>query len=75
MPRMAADPLLSRVLAAAGVRDTGGFTATPGWVNRVWVSDELIVRLSDGQLRGSFRHEALTVDIDARMLRWRREDR
>ena len=60
---MATDPLLSRVLAAAGLRDTGSFAATPGWVNRVWVSDALVVRLSDGQLCGSFLHEAQVVGL------------
>ncbi|HXU25054.1 MAG TPA: hypothetical protein VN697_13580, partial [Tepidiformaceae bacterium] len=61
MLRVATDPLLTRVLAAAGLHDTGTFVATPGWVNRVWVSGELVVRLSDGQLLGSFRHEARVV--------------
>ncbi|MGH2346594.1 MAG: phosphotransferase family protein, partial [Chloroflexota bacterium] len=37
--------------------------ASPGWVNRVWVGDELVVRLSDGQLRGSFLHEARVVGL------------
>ena len=60
---MATDPLLRRVLAAAGLDDTGDFTATPGWVNRVWISDALVVRLSDGQLRGSFVHEAQVVGL------------
>ncbi|MEO9255016.1 MAG: phosphotransferase, partial [Tepidiformaceae bacterium] len=60
---MATDPLLSRVLAAAGLDDAGSFTASPGWVNRVWVGDELVVRLSDGQLRGSFLHEARVVGL------------
>jgi aminoglycoside phosphotransferase (APT) family kinase protein len=63
MPRVAIDPLLSRVLAAAGLHDTGSFVATPGWVNRVWVGDELVVRLSDGQLRDSFLHEARVVGL------------
>jgi aminoglycoside phosphotransferase (APT) family kinase protein len=32
-------------------------------VNRVWVGDELVVRLSDGQLRDSFLHEARVVGL------------
>src|SRR6185312_1505594 len=63
MLRVATDPLLTRVLAAAGLHDTGNFVATPGWVNRVWVGGELVVRLSDGQLLGSFRHEARVVGL------------
>lgn len=60
---MATDPLLSRVLADAGLHDTGRFVATPGWVNRVWVGDHLVIRLSDGQLPGSFLHEAQVVGL------------
>jgi aminoglycoside phosphotransferase (APT) family kinase protein len=63
MLRVATDPLLSRVLAAAGLDDAGSFTASPGWVNRVWVSDDLVIRFSDGQLRGGFLHEALVVGL------------
>ncbi|MGH8995526.1 MAG: phosphotransferase family protein [Acidimicrobiales bacterium] len=63
MPQTATDPLLTRVLAAAGLHDTGRFEATPGWVNRVWVGDALVVRLSDGRLRGSFLHEAQVVGL------------
>ncbi|HVB27431.1 MAG TPA: hypothetical protein VNE21_05920, partial [Mycobacteriales bacterium] len=60
---MAPDPLLSRVLAAAGVDDAGSFTASPGWVNRVWMSDALVVRLSDGELPGGLLHEARVVGL------------
>ena len=60
---VATDPLLGRVLAAAGRHDTGRFVAAPGWVNRVWVGDELVVRVSDGELRDSFLHEARVVDL------------
>ena len=64
MLRMVTYPLLRRVLAAAGLRDAGSFTATPGWGhNRVWVGDELVVRLSDGQLQGSLLHEAQVVGL------------
>ena len=41
----------------------GEVRATPGWVNRVWVGDALVVRLSDGQLPGSFLHEAQVVGL------------
>ena len=52
------------MLASAGLRDAGGFTSTPGWGhNRTWVGDELVVRLSAGQLRGSLLHEARVVDL------------
>jgi aminoglycoside phosphotransferase (APT) family kinase protein len=63
MLRVAIDPLLSRVLVAAGLDDAGNFTASPGWVNRVWVSDALVVRFSDGELRGGFLHEARVVGL------------
>jgi hypothetical protein len=54
MPRVESDPLLRRVLAAAGLGDAASFTPSPGWVNRVWMSDALVVRFSDGELRGGF---------------------
>ncbi len=57
------DPTLSRVLAAAGLPDDGSFVATPGWVNRVWVDNDVVVRLSDGELRDSFAHEARVVGL------------
>jgi hygromycin-B 7''-O-kinase len=64
MLRVATDPLLSRVLAAAGFEDAGSFTATPGWGhNRVWVGDALVVRFSDGELRGGLLHEARVVGL------------
>ena len=59
----ATDPALRRTLAAAGLPATGRFVAKPGWVNRVWVGDEIVVRLSDGRFRGSFQHEATVINL------------
>src|SRR5438093_9359322 len=59
----ATDPAVLRTLAAAGLPATGRFFPKPGWVNRVWVGDEYVVRLSDGQFRDSFRHEATVASL------------
>ena len=59
----ARDPALLRTLAAAGLPGTGRFLPKAGWVSRVWVGDEYVVRLSNGQFRDSFRHEATVVDL------------
>ena len=57
----ATDPALLRTLAAAGLPATGHFLPKAGWVSRAWVGDEYVVRLSNGQFRDAFCHEA-TVD-------------
>jgi len=59
----ASDPALLRTLAAAGLPGTGRFLPKAGWVSRVWVGDEYVVRLSNGQFRDSFRHEATVVSL------------
>ena len=59
----ARDPALLRTLAAAGLPGTGRFLPKAGWVSRVWVGDEYVVRLSNGQFRDSFRHEATVVNL------------
>ena len=50
----APDPVLRRVLAAAGLRATERFTAGAGWVSRVWVGEELVVRTSEGRFRDAY---------------------
>jgi hygromycin-B 7''-O-kinase len=57
------DPALRRTLAAAGLPATGRFLAKAGWVSRVWVGDEYVVRLNNGQFRDAYRHEAAVVDL------------
>jgi hygromycin-B 7''-O-kinase len=59
----ASDPTLLRTLAAAGLPATGRFRAKAGWVSRVWVGDEYVVRLSNGQFRDAYRHEAAVVSL------------
>ena len=59
----ATDPALLRTLAAAALPGTGRFLPKAGWVSRVWVGDEYVVRLSNGQFRDSFRHEATVVNL------------
>lgn len=55
------DPVLLRTLAAAGKPATGRFLPKAGWVSRAWVGDEYVVRVSNGQFRNAFRHEATVV--------------
>lgn len=59
----ATDPALLRTLAAAGLPATGRFLPKAGWVSRAWVGDEYVVRLSNGQFRDAFRHEATVVNL------------
>lgn len=59
----ATDPALLRTLAAAGLPATGRFHPKAGWVSRVWVGDDHVVRLSDGRFRDSFRHEATVANL------------
>lgn len=55
--------MLGRTLVAAGLPTTGRFVAKAGWVSRVWVGEEHVVRVSNGRFRDSFRHEAAVVDL------------
>lgn len=57
------DPALLRILAAAGLPKAGRFPPKAGWSSRVWVGDEYVVRLSNGQFRDSFRHEAKVANL------------
>lgn len=58
--------MLLRTLAAAGLPATGHFHAKAGWVSRVWVSDEYVVRLNNsGQFHEAYRHEAAVVNLIA----------
>ncbi|GAB3824812.1 phosphotransferase family protein [Kribbella italica] len=59
----ATDPALLRTLAAAGLPASGRFLAKAGWVSRVWVGDEYVVRLNNGLFRDAYRHEAEVVDL------------
>ncbi|MDN5725205.1 MAG: phosphotransferase [Propionibacteriales bacterium] len=58
------DPELHRTLVAAGLPTTGRFGRKAGWVSRVWVGDEYVVRLnSNDQFRDAYRHEAQVVAL------------
>jgi hygromycin-B 7''-O-kinase len=60
----ATDPVLLRILAAAGLPATGRFRPKAGWVSRVWVGDEYVVRLiNDQRHRDAYRHEAAVVEL------------
>jgi aminoglycoside phosphotransferase (APT) family kinase protein len=59
----ATDPALLRTLAAAGLPATGRFRPAAGWVSRVWVGDDYVVRLSNGQFRDAYRHEEAVVGL------------
>ena len=56
--------MLLRTLAAAGLAATGRFRPKAGWVSRVWVGDEYVVRLNNnGPFRDAYRHEAAVVNL------------
>jgi hygromycin-B 7''-O-kinase len=58
------DPALLRTLDAAGLPTTGRFRPKAGWVSRVWVGDEYVVRLNnDRRFRDAYRHEAAVVSL------------
>lgn len=57
------DPALLRTLVAAGLPATGRFLPKAGWTSRAWVGDEYVVRLSNGQFRDAFRHEATVASL------------
>jgi aminoglycoside phosphotransferase (APT) family kinase protein len=59
----ATDPALRRTLAAAGLPAIGRFVPKAGWVSRVWVGDEYVVRLNNGQFRDAYNHEAAVVNL------------
>lgn len=56
--------MLLRTLTAAGLPATGRFVPKAGWVSRVWVGDEYVVRLNtDGRFRDAYRHEATVINL------------
>lgn len=60
----ATEPVLLRTLAAAGLPATGRFLLKAGWVSRVWVGDEYVVRLNtDARFRDAYRHEATVINM------------
>ncbi|MGC4189625.1 MAG: phosphotransferase [Thermomicrobiales bacterium] len=60
----ATNPALLRTLEAAGLPATGSFHAKAGWVSRVWVGDEYVVRLiNDQRHRDAYRHEASVIKL------------
>ncbi len=60
----ATDPALRRTLEAAGLPAAGRFVPKAGWVSRVWVGDQYVVRLNtDARFRDAYRHEAMVVDL------------
>lgn len=58
-----AEPLLRRTLSAAGLPVTGHFVPKAGWTSRAWVGDEYVVRLSNGEARDAYGHEADVVAL------------
>ncbi|WP_410792070.1 phosphotransferase family protein [Kribbella sp. C-35] len=53
-----------RTLTAAGLPATGRFLSKAGWVSRVWVGDEYVVRLiNDQRHRDAYRHEATVINL------------
>ncbi|MFC8599046.1 phosphotransferase family protein [Isoptericola sp. NPDC057191] len=58
------DPVLLRILEAAGLPATGRFVPKAGWVSTAWVGDAVVVRLNtDERFRDAYRHEARVVDL------------
>lgn len=58
------DPVLRRTLAAAGLPTTGRFLSKAGWVSRVWVGDEYVVRVNHNErFRDAYRHETAVVNL------------
>lgn len=58
-----ADPALLRTLAAAGLPAAGRFRVRSGWVSRVFVGDDYVIRLTDERFGDAYRHEADVVDL------------
>ncbi|WP_219818412.1 phosphotransferase family protein [Clavibacter michiganensis] len=59
----ASEPVLRRTLAAAGMAATGRFVSKGGWASRAWVGEEYVIRLSNGQARDAYGHEAAVVAL------------
>ncbi len=57
------DPVLRRTLVAAGLPTSGLFATGAGWVSRVWVGDEHVVRTSEGRFRDAYRYEAQVLGL------------
>ncbi len=52
------DSLARDLLQQAGLDPTQPLTARHGWSNQAWLGSVVVVRISNGRLRGSFAHEA-----------------
>lgn len=53
-----------RTLVTAGLPATGRYRASAGWVSRVWVGDEYVVRvINDRRFHDAYRHEAAVVNL------------
>ncbi|WP_198683994.1 phosphotransferase family protein [Brachybacterium sp. YJGR34] len=59
----AADPVLSRILAATGLPVRGRFRRTAGWTSRAWLGEDCVVRLSTGPAHGAYAHEAVVAGL------------
>lgn len=60
----AADPVLRRTLASAGLPTTGRFLLRAGWVSRAWIGEHHVVRVSGvAPFRDAYRHEAQIADL------------
>lgn len=60
----ATDPVLLRTLDSAGLRASGTFRQSSGWVSRAWIGDEYVVRVNaDERHRDAYHHEAQVVDL------------
>ncbi|WP_445441930.1 phosphotransferase family protein [Clavibacter sp. km1a] len=57
------EPILRRTLAAAGLSASGRFVSKGGWASRAWVGEEHVIRLSNGQARDAYGHEAAVVAL------------
>ncbi|GAA1713523.1 phosphotransferase family protein [Brachybacterium phenoliresistens] len=57
------DPVLRRILRAAGIPQAGRFRAKAGWTSRAWVGEEHVVRRGDGRFRDAYAHEAAVAGL------------
>lgn len=58
------EPVLGRVLEAAGLPTSGRFRPKAGWVSGAWIGDDVVVRLNrDPRHRDAYRHEARVADL------------
>ncbi|MEV6285704.1 phosphotransferase [Kribbella sp. NPDC051770] len=57
------DPTLLAILKAAALPTTGSFLPKAGWVSRVWVGENHVVRLSTDRFPDAYHHEAAVVAL------------